>query len=80
MILYNWDKMACSDWKKCLREERVRLWSCIIGMYVRCRKGEREKEKCVENFVEEKKEKRKKKRGRREKTSCVHKFLENQKR
>ena len=44
--------MACSDWTKCLKEERVRLWSCIIGIYVkikRCRKRERERER--ENFL-----------------------------
>ena len=57
------------------------MWSCIIRIYVeikRCREGEREK--CEENFIEEKREKEKKKRGTREKTFCVHKFLQNQKR
>ena len=76
--------MACSDWTKFLKKERVRLWSCIIGIYIeikRCRKGEREREreKCIENFVEAKREERKKKSEIRKKIYCVHKFLQNQK-
>ena len=42
--------MRCSDWTKCLKEERVRLWSCIIGIYVEIKDvgRERKREVCRE--------------------------------
>ena len=77
MILYNWDKMACSDWAKCLKEKRVRLWSCIIGTYVEIKKyrkggrGRGERERGVQRILLQRKERKGRRRVEEERKFIV---------